>query len=162
MGDGISKSTWGSSDPIKCASFIKKYLPAKAAPDDCKNGKCECATQGRFQLENGTIFGGFGIHTINCTHHPYGEHSLSDVEEMIAAEWGDFSEYHPFMDYNLQLYTPDLDEYIKKFNDDSVKFTALKWTSDDAETYYSVLVNACGYVVFEIIGSKVTDESAFK
>jgi len=48
MGDGVSKSTWGSSDPVKCGAFIKKYLPVKEAPDDCKNGKCECATQGRF------------------------------------------------------------------------------------------------------------------
>ena len=108
MGDGVSKSTWGSSDPTKCAAFIEKYIPAKAAKDDCSGGKCECATQGRFQLENGTSFGGFGIHTINCTHHPYGEHSLADVEAMIHNEWGDFSEYNGFMDYNVQLYSPDL------------------------------------------------------
>ena len=26
-GDGISKSTWGASDPRKCAAWYKKYLP---------------------------------------------------------------------------------------------------------------------------------------
>merc|ERR1712167_508956 len=120
-----------------CTAWITKYLPAKAAADDCTDGKCECATQGRFQLENGTNFGGFGLHTINCTHHPYGEHSLADVEGMIAGEWGDFKEYHPFMDYNAQLYSYKLDTYIEKFNADSVPFTGLKWTSDDEKTYYS-------------------------
>jgi len=44
MGDGVSKSTWASSDPSKCAAFIKEYIPAKEAPDDCTDGKCECAT----------------------------------------------------------------------------------------------------------------------
>jgi hypothetical protein len=44
MGDGISKSTWASSDPTKCKAFIKKYFPAKEAKDDCSNGECECAT----------------------------------------------------------------------------------------------------------------------
>lgn len=65
------------------------------------------------------------------------------------------------MDYNLQLYTSELDTYIKKFEDDSVPYTALKWMSDDGEMYYSVLVNACGYVVLEYIGNKVSDESKF-
>ena len=27
-GYGISKSTWGSSDPLKCAAWFAKYLPA--------------------------------------------------------------------------------------------------------------------------------------
>ena len=48
MGDGVSKSTWGASHPEKCASFIKEFIPAKEAKDDCTNGKCECASQGRF------------------------------------------------------------------------------------------------------------------
>lgn len=103
----------------------------------------------------------FGIHTINCTHHPYGEHSLADVEEMIHLEWGNFTEYHPFMDYNLQLYTPEMDHHLERFEEDGVPFTALKWKSDDNKEYYSVLVNACGYVVFEYISPKVNDTSKF-
>jgi hypothetical protein len=161
MGDGVSKSTWGSSDPRKCAAFIEKYIPAKVAKDSCTDGKCECATQGRFQLENGSSFGGFGLHTINCTDHPYGEHSLADVEDMIHTEWGNFTEFHHFMDYNAQLYAVDLDEYLEKFEADNVAFTGLKWTSDDDKTYYSLIVNPCGYVVLELISPQVTNTSKF-
>lgn len=161
MGNGISKSTWGSSDPTKCAEFIKKYIPAKEAADDCKNGKCECATQGRFQLKDYTSFGGFGIHTINCTAHPYGEHSLKDIEDMIAKETGDFKSFHPFMDYNLGMWSPDLSDYAIKFDKDNIPMTRLKWKSDDGKTYYSLIVNACGYVNFELMGSKVDDTSKF-
>jgi len=80
---------------------------------------------------------------------------------MIHAEWGNFTEYHPFMDYNVQLHSPELDLYINKFESEKVTFTGLKWKSDDEKTYYSVIVNVCGYVVFELIGDKVTDESRF-
>lgn len=49
---------------------------------------------------------------------------------MIHAEWGNFTEYHPFMDYNVQLYTPDLDSYMKKFKEDNIPVVGLKWKSD--------------------------------
>ena len=44
MGNGISKSTWGSSDPTKCLNWFLKYLPTKTSSDSCPNSKCECAT----------------------------------------------------------------------------------------------------------------------
>lgn len=81
---------------------------------------------------------------------------------MIHAEWGNFTEYHPFMDYAVQLHTPELDLYIDKFNADNVPFVGLMWESDDDKTYYSALVNVCGYVVFELIGDKVSDVAKFK
>merc|ERR1712226_1234366 len=72
-GHGISKSTWASSDPRKCAAFFEKYLPAKETQSECTNGKCECATQGRYTLDAAGGQGPwqrgmqFGIHTVNCT-----------------------------------------------------------------------------------------------
>lgn len=113
-------------------------------------------------MKDYTSFGGFGIHTINCTHHPYGEHSLADIENKIHAEWGDFKSFHPFMDYATGFWAPDLDNYVKSFTADNVPFTGLKWKSDDDKTYYSIIVNACGYVSFELMGAKVSDASKFK
>jgi hypothetical protein len=66
------------------------------------------------------------------------------------------------MDYNAQLYTTDGDTYVEKFTADKVNFVGLEWKSDDEKTYYSALVNVCGYVVFEIMSPKVTDTSKFK
>jgi len=51
---GVGKSTWGASHPRKCAAWFKAYLPATETPNDCPDGKCECATQGRFELTKAT------------------------------------------------------------------------------------------------------------
>ena len=106
----IGKSTWGSSDPRQCVKWIEKYLPAKETPSVCPGGICECATQGRLHLmtESTGVQEGFGIHTINCTHHPYGQYGLAEIEQRIQAEWGDFSYYDPFMDYNAGFWTNDI------------------------------------------------------
>ena len=66
------------------------------------------------------------------------------------------------MDYNAGFWAHNLDTFVQKFKADSVNFVGLKWKSDDNKEYYSILVNACGYVVFELIGDKVSDESNFK
>lgn len=162
MGDGISKSTMGSSDPRKCAAWFKKYLPATETASSCTDGKCECATQGRYQLDGVYERGSFGLHTINCTYHPYGEYGLADIEGKIHKEWGDFEELHPFMEYNVGLWAPDLKDYITEFTAGKVNMTMLKWKSDDDKDYYSIIVNPCGYVVIEIMGIHVPDASLFK
>lgn len=56
------------------------------------------------------------------------------------------------MDYNVGLWAPHLQKYINAFDQDGIKWTGLKWTSDDKKDYYSVLASPCGYVVVELIG----------
>lgn len=80
MGGGVGKSTWASSSPRVCAAWFSKYLPATENTNDCTpDGKCECATQGRFVLDSTN----FGVHTNNCTFHPYGDQSIEDIEKKI-------------------------------------------------------------------------------
>ena len=55
------------------------------------------------------------MHTINCTQHPYGDIGLLEMEEIIQAKYGDFSEYDAFMDDNMGFWTNDLDTYILDF-----------------------------------------------
>ena len=87
MGRGISKYTRGQSDPRKCLSFFEEYLNGIEAPDDCRlEGHCECGTQGRAQVDGGLVLSPFGVHSINCSYHPYGEHSLADIEKMQTDE----------------------------------------------------------------------------
>ena len=62
------------------------------------------------------------------------------------------------MDYNVAFWTTDLDRYITAQHTILGKYaTYLKWTSDDGNDYYSMLVNPCGIVVLEIIGDKISD-----
>lgn len=100
----------------------------------------------------------FGLHTINCTQHPYGVYSLENVEKKFAKEWGNFDAFHPLMDYNAGFWTTNLDEYIEKFQTDNVPMTTIRWPSDDDKTYYSIIVNPCGFVVLELMGETVSDK----
>jgi len=95
---------------------------------------------------------------ISCGQHPDGDYTLAEIEEKVQKEWGDFSAFHPFMDYNLGLWAPNLAHYISNFDADGVPFLPLKWSSDDGKDYYSLLVSPCGYVVLELISGNV-DES---
>lgn len=66
------------------------------------------------------------------------------------------------MDYNAQMYANDLTAWTDKFVEDGVNFTGLQWKSDDDKSYYSLLVNPCGYIVYEIISPKTSHAKMFK
>lgn len=109
-------------------------------------------------MVDGTALGGFGLHTVNCTDHPYGKHSLMDIEQKIHKEWGDFKELHPFMDYNVGLWTTELSEYVIDYVTLGIPFVGLRWIGDDDNQYFSVIVNPCGYVVLELMSDRVSND----
>ena len=114
------------------------------------------------------------MHTINCTQHPYGDIGLPEMEEIIQAKYGDFSEYDAFMDDNMGFWTNDLDTYIldfivrvfmlfepsqsiylELFQADGIQFMPLKWISG-GKKYYSILTNPCGFVLIELMSDTMT------
>merc|ERR1719464_301583 len=114
MGNGVSKYTRGQSDPRTCLKFFEKYLDGMEAPDDCRQGHCECATQGRAQVAGTRLKAPFGVHSINCTYHPYGEHSLADIEAMQTAEVNDFEGgYNQHLDSHLGVWVKYLKTTMK-------------------------------------------------
>ena len=114
-GHGISKRTWAASDPVQCFNWFSKYLPVEEERDTCPNHQCTCAVQGRVHttLANGGV--GFGIHSIQCTQHPYGDISVKDMEDRLQAKYGDFSKYDAFMDDNMAFWANNLDNYAHAF-----------------------------------------------
>ena len=77
----------------------------------------------------------------------------------IQNEWGDFSEFNPFMDYNLGLWTNNLGYYIEEFKNNHERFIAMRWDTADISTAgYSVILNPCGSVVFELISDHIPQE----
>merc|ERR1711892_368929 len=166
VGHGISKHTWAASDPRSCYNWFYDFIPVREDFGSCTNGACECATQGRVALDGytGTTDttrpgpSGFGLHTINCTHHPYGDLSLLDVEKIFAEKLGDMSALDGFMEYNLGLWTNDLSTYVQKFQNAGEDFLTLSWSTDAGDQYYSVLVRPCGFVVLELISDKLSEE----
>ena len=52
MGNGISKSTWACSHPVKLTyPWLMKYLPVTDADDSCANNVCKCGATGRVTLK---------------------------------------------------------------------------------------------------------------
>ena len=139
MGNGISKFTRGHSDPKSCLKFFEDILGDTETGDGCPNDVCECATQGRAQIcpsrhgpgDERTPPGPhreqtFGIHSINCTYHPYGEHPLAWTEEQVTNEIGDFKEISQHMDSHVGIYTSDLSKYFTKLDSSKTKYPHLR------------------------------------
>ena len=127
------------------------------ADDSCTNDVCTCTIsgstyevqQGRVQLETSRSSGvggpqpgeGFGLHLVNCSTNPQpGGMSTSAVEAEFASKLGDMSSYDAFMDYNVALYTTQLDSYISAFDADGVDYLATTWT-DQSDDYYGIIVH---------------------
>jgi len=167
IGNGVSKHTWAASNPRDCYDWFTTFIPVTEEAASCDDGICDCATQGRVKLD-GYIgkplldkveqksLSGFPLHTVNCSYHPYGELSLYDMEKIFQEKFGDFSIFDGFMDFNLGLWTNDLDVYIRKFQAQNLPFLTLKWKGHDDKDYYSVMVNSCGFVVLELISDTLS------
>jgi len=157
MGRGISKYTRGQSDPRKCLSFFTEYLNGIEAPDDCRlEGHCECGTQGRAQIDGTLIVSPFGVHSINCSYHPYGEHSLADIEQMQTEEVNDFKDgYTQHLDSHLGVWVSDLKSTVEKFDKNKVTYYGMTW-NDDGSDYYSVMTAPCGGYYIEFLSEKAT------
>lgn len=177
QGQGISKFTKGHSHPTECLSFFTDILGGTIPSDECQDNKCECATQGRASLAVSTVMdqflsgpppppprqSEFGIHSINCTYHPYGSMSLEDVEDKITNEVGDFEVYNQHMDSHVGLKTSDLSTYIDRL-DQSGQYPYLSLSYEfNGQSYYSVLVQACKAYFVEILSESASahDDTLF-
>jgi len=160
-GSGVSKTTYSANDPLTALAFNLKYFPVTDAEDSCTNDVCTCtisgetyyAQQGRSQLKTESSAAalrapqpgeGFGLHLVNCSMNPQpGGMSTAAIEAEFTSKLGDMSSYDAFMDYNVALYTSDLDSYIAAFDNDGVDYLATTWT-DQGTAYYGVIVRSPG------------------
>ena len=186
QGDGISKFTKGHSDPKSCLKFFEDILGGTETRDSCPNDICECATQGRADILPQSRSPGFerpppgphhqqafGMHSINCTYHPYGEHPLAWTEQQITNEVGDFKEMNQHMDSAAGIYTDDLSKYITKLENSDVKYPYfMQKAVSDGKTSYTLMAQACPAYFVEILSDNapsahdtsdwtVTDELRF-
>jgi len=153
-GNGISKRTWASSDPVQCFNWFTTYLPTRNEYDGCTNHFCECAVQGRVHTTTQIPLAvGFGLHSIQCTEHPYGSISVKEMEDLIQEKYGNFTEYNPFMDDNMGLWANELDSYIEAFQRDKIPFLTLNWGWEGYE-YWSILTNPCGFILIELMSNQ--------
>lgn len=154
-GNGVSKSTYASTYPVTGKTFLLKYFNVATADDECTNDLCECTSagssweiqQGRVAISSWTsgvgVSAGFGLHLVNLTQRlTTGGNSVQEVEAQFSSKMSNMAStgvYDSFADYSIGLYTDDIDTLITAFDDDSVEYSTLEWTSSGT-TWYSVLV----------------------
>ena len=180
---GIGKNTWAVNEPADCMRFFQTYLQGvRREANECPKDTCTCSQQARVHLRNATgttesyrplapynneTFDMFGIHAVNCSHHPFGSCTLGEVEADFVSQFGRFERHHPLMDHNLGLWIDSLDPLLTKFERDGVPFLPLRWSlpsnhvpAPSPPTYFSVLARPCGTVVLEFISSNIGSRSA--
>jgi hypothetical protein len=100
---------------------------------------------------------GFGLHLPGITEHlTTGGLSVQDVEGIFSDKNGDMTEFDSFMDFNVGLFTADIDYYLKKLSADGVPYLAANWSNSSGTdgNMYSVFVHVPNsQMIIELIGA---------
>jgi hypothetical protein len=97
---------------------------------------------------------GFGLHFPSRAPHgdgqpdSYGE-QVRKLEDIVSQKAGKMEDFDAFMDYNIGLWTSNMDGYIKKLDEGGVPYFAAKWPAPkENEEMYSLFVHVPGTLMF--------------
>ena len=154
------KHTWPASDPVAFAAFMLDYFPT--TPWLVGNQSWvdnNCATWGKVLVGNMTD-STFQLHAVQGTARPDGGMSVNATEQAFSkAVDGAMAagEFTPLMDFNVGLYTEDLDYYVERLTCGGVSFLPIQWADVDGGDAYSLLVHVPNsLIVLELMGTSLT------
>jgi hypothetical protein len=85
---------------------------------------------------------GFGLHLAAVTaHRTAGGLMVEEVEAAFIDKMGSMTVFDAFMDFNVGLFTTNMDFYVKRFVADAVPHLAATWTTSSGDAMYSVFVH---------------------
>lgn len=86
---------------------------------------------------------GFGLHLPAINGHlTTGGLSVREVEMLVSEKMGTMDRFDAWMDFNVALYTMDIDYYLRRLRADSIRFLPARWrTPGDGKLMYSVFVH---------------------
>eukprot|EP00811_Abedinium_folium_P030980 NODE_5003_length_1821_cov_4.335301.p1 GENE.NODE_5003_length_1821_cov_4.335301~~NODE_5003_length_1821_cov_4.335301.p1 ORF type:complete len:507 (+),score=130.93 NODE_5003_length_1821_cov_4.335301:47-1567(+) len=97
---------------------------------------------------------GFGLHLPSLPQHPTtGGLAVTTVEAHVVAKVGNMSQFDAWMDFNVGLYTIQLDDYLKSLSKDGVPFLPAKWTARGATMYSAFVHVPKSQLIVELIAS---------
>jgi len=164
VGQGVSKSTYSTSDPVAAWTWMKKYLVDSSGndlwctpSDECTNNICTCDAgwtipQGRVYLKSSSSYScgscwshagcGFGLHHVNVSGHlTTGGMDTATVEGEFTTKLADMdTRYDSFLDYNVVLSTTELSNYKTTFAAAGIKTHTGTWSSETTNTDYTSLL----------------------
>ena len=106
-----------------------------------------CATWGKVLVGNMTD-STFQLHAVYAPERSDGGTSVGDAELTFSSEVDAAIEdllFHPFLDFNVGMYTEDLDFYVERFNCGGVSYLPIQWTDVDGNDAYSLMVKSISY-----------------
>ena len=135
----------------------------------CPHNQCHCVARecviNERALPDACSSDNFMFQAVNAYEEPPANKNISMVEELFRKvtpvcpspssdcpfqpftattyPWqiqSDGMDYYPFLEYNVGLYTEDLNTYIAVFMEDEISFQTGSWTDYEGTTYYSVFV----------------------
>lgn len=100
-------------------------------------------------------YAGFGLHLPAITaHKTTGGLSVENVERAFDDKMGNMTTFDSFMDFNVGLFTADLDSYVEKFDADAVPYLKANWTTPSGGLWYSVFVHVpSSQMIIELIAA---------
>jgi len=106
---------------------------------------------------------GFGLHLVDVkSSSTSGGIDAATLESHFASRTGDFSKYDAFMDFSVQLFTPELSYYAKLFAKDGVKTLSASWSpTGSSDTWYSLfLLVPKSQMIIELVGNEAPGTNA--
>jgi hypothetical protein len=166
LGSIKGKQVYAMSHPYAWYDFAKQYFPLMhkvAVPnntDACAEWLKVCIDDGYAMTEDECMTDSerFQIHVVGAYMREAGIKSLEETEMDFTRAMGDMTTYDPYFEYNVGLFTLDLDHFVSVFDNDSIPYFASTFMGENGKTYYSVLVQMPGSLA---LGAKSLNNMEF-
>ena len=152
LGARKGKQVYAMSHPFAWYDFAKLYFPimdkvsVENNTDACVEWVKVCIDDGYAITADECITDSerFAIHVVGAYMRETGNKSLEETEMDFTQAMGDMTKYDPYFEYNLGLFTLDLDHFVSAFDNGSIPYFASTFMGENGKTYYSVLVQMPG------------------
>jgi hypothetical protein len=145
-GDGISKSTYASSEPLKGERFLVDFFPASKETNECPGNVCNCSWRGEaFEVYEGRTAldaSGFGLHLVDTEKSTAGGLPVKNVEDHFAEKLAGAKGYDAFYDYatGLCLESASFDLVLHKLERAAHDYLPYAFDDSAGRTWYGALV----------------------
>ncbi|KAH8094020.1 hypothetical protein JL720_4005 [Aureococcus anophagefferens] len=144
--DGISKSTYASSEPLKGERFLVDFFPASKETNECPGNVCNCSWHGEaFEVYEGRTAldaSGFGLHLVDTEKSTAGGLPVKKVEDHFAEKLEGAKGYDAFYDYatGLCLESSSFDLVLHKLERAAHDYLPYAFDDSAGRTWYGALV----------------------
>ena len=145
-GDGVSKSTYASSEPQKGEKFIVEFFPAAKETNECPGNVCNCSWHGEaFDVVEGRTAleaSGFGLHLVDTSKSTAGGLPVWRVEDEFSVKMDGAKAFDAFYDYatGLCVDSTTFDHVLHSLDRANHDYLPYAFADDAGSGWYGALV----------------------